>query len=249
MKSLSEGYLFYSLCLLASMATFVVGIFIFLQNKNQHRASKYMGIFLLLIAGVNLYHGLYFTSRVLHSEIWKYAPIFLNFSIGPILFLLTKKYLFENFHFTKHEIKHLLPGIIQCILTIYMWCMPSEVKGTHWNSFYDGFLRLIEWPLGGIHMLIYAIFSHRFIKHVLRTSDSNVQLLVAFRLKRYIKMTVLCICIYLLGCIPYILSELIVKTVLPNLKVSILIMTGGFLLISVYSILFAVLDSKFKPGS
>ena len=160
---------FYSSLLLISFSQGIVFSALLLKKglENGNRSNFWLSLFLLLccmyIAPWMLGFAGWYDNQP-YRDILFYIPFQQLFFIGPIIFFYTQSLLNPSFKFSRHELQHLIPGLLYLLYTIVLFVCDKVIL--HQYYFYkDGRDKDFDqwYQLAGlISMTAYFIFTIRY---------------------------------------------------------------------------------------
>ena len=160
---------FYSSLLLISFSQGIVFSALLLKKglENGNRSNFWLSLFLLLccmyIAPWMLGFAGWYDNQP-YRDILFYIPFQQLFFIGPIIFFYTQSLLNPSFKFSRHELLHLIPGLLYLLYTIVLFVCDKVIL--HQYYFYkDGRDKDFDqwYQLAGlISMTAYFIFTIRY---------------------------------------------------------------------------------------
>ncbi|WP_299111494.1 AraC family transcriptional regulator [uncultured Winogradskyella sp.] len=152
-----------------------------ISKKPFQKTHLILGLWLLLFAMANFQiiinsSNLY---QLLGQSFTLFLPLTFNLFFGPLIWLFIKKSTDKNFQFTKKQWLHLIPGILEVLYFVIVYCKPLAFRQkfymTHWN-FIEPSLEVLAFVSFATYF-IYGILELKKYQQLINTNyaDSTIE--------------------------------------------------------------------------
>jgi AraC-like DNA-binding protein len=123
---------------------FLTGAAILIRKDGNQQANKLLAI-LIFLAALSFLNGFLAMAGVYNQYQHLYfIPLNYSFSFGPLFYFFVKTKVNPSFRFTKKELIHFIPALIQAVFFFAIGFRSAEYKAMIWREWYGPYLQYID---------------------------------------------------------------------------------------------------------
>jgi len=140
----------------------MAALLLFFKKENR-KANRYLSA-LTLILSLWLCDTFFRVAGVyVQKPSFYFLPIYFSFGFGPLVYLYTLKLTTKDFKFSKQQLLHFLPVLIQFSFYCYLSLSTYEFRRDFWLDFHSAYTYNIELGLSFLLLIFYLSLSRKLI--------------------------------------------------------------------------------------
>ena len=135
-----------------------------LLSQNNFKSNRYLGL-LLLTFSLWLLDD-FFNAAMIYQQNpnFYFLPIYYSLAFGPLIYLYTLSITQTDFKFSKKQVWHFIPVLIQVLLYVFLQCKDYRFRRWFWENIHFPYTYNIEFIGSLLSLIIYLFFSLQLVK-------------------------------------------------------------------------------------
>ena len=135
-----------------------------LLSQNNFKSNRYLGL-LLLTFSLWLLDD-FFNAAMIYQQNpnFYFLPIYYSLAFGPLIYLYTLSITQADFKFSKKQVWHFIPVLMQVLLYVFLQCKEYGFRRWFWEAIHLPYTYNIEFIGSLLSLIIYLFFSLQLVK-------------------------------------------------------------------------------------
>lgn len=144
-----------------------------LRSPNNKRSGRLLSLLILSICLWLTDHFMRISGIYRQDPNLYFLPIFYSFAFGPLIWFYLKSLVNTQYRFSRKDLLHFLPVIIQFSLYIVLCFLPYNTKHWYWENVHQPYTYRIEFDGTWLSLSVYLLLSIRLLTNYQQWAANN----------------------------------------------------------------------------